>query len=138
MFAAKMIELDEKLRRLHDQIEDGETSNLTTLSGELHALTEEYNLEQSAIRYRLQECKVPKIQALISMYNDVQKQMHDAAENDPNATWNENAENTALLAEYALDFAILSADRALLLSLKAIKEQKESASKEQVIIQQPK
>ena len=40
---------------------------------------------------------------------------------------NENAENTALLAEYALDFAILAADRALLLSLKAIQEQTEAA-----------
>ena len=51
---------------------------------------------------------------------------HNAAESDPEATWNENAENTALLAEYALDFAILAADRALLLSLKAIQEQKEA------------
>lgn len=70
---------------------------------------------------------MPKIQALISMYNDVQERMHNAAESDPEATWNENAENTALLAEYALDFAILAADRALLLSLKAIQEQKEAS-----------
>ena len=119
MFAAKMIELDEKLRHLHERIDDGEHEDITALMCELNALTEEYNLEQDAIRYRLKECKVPKIQALISMYND--------AESDPEATWNENAENTALLAEYALDFAILAADRALLLSLKAIQEQKEAS-----------
>ena len=127
MFAAKMIELDEKIRHLHERIDDGEHENLTALMGELNALTEEYKLEQDAIRYRLEECKVPKIQALISMYNDVQERMHNAAESDPNVTWNENAENTALLAEYALDFAILAADRALLLSLKAIQEQKEAS-----------
>ena len=109
MFAAKMIELDEKLRHLHERIDDGEHEDITALMGELNALTEEYNLEQDAIRYRLKECKVPKIQALISMYNDVQERMHNAAESDPEATWNENAENTALLAEYALDFAILAA-----------------------------
>ena len=114
MFAAKMIELDEKLRHLHERIDDGEHEDITALMGELNALTEEYNLEQDAIRYRLKECKVPKIQALISMYNDVQERMH-------------NAENTALLAEYALDFAILAADRALLLSLKAIQEKKEAS-----------
>ena len=50
---------------------------------ELNALTEEYNLEQDAIRYRLKECKVPKIQALISMYNDVQERMHNAARERP-------------------------------------------------------
>ena len=110
MFAAKMIELDEKMRHLHERIADGEQEDLTSLLSELNALTEEYKLEQDAIRYRLEECKVPKIQALISMYNEVQ-----------------NAENTALLAEYALDFAILAADRALLLSLKAIQEQKEAS-----------
>ena len=124
MFAAKMIELDEKLRHLHERIDDGEHEDITALMCELNALTEEYNLEQDAIRYRLKECKVPKIQALISMYNDVQERMHNAAESDPEATWNENA---ALLAEYALDFAILAADRALLLSLKAIQEQKEAS-----------
>ena len=125
MFAAKMIELDEKLRHLHERIDDGEHEDISALMCELNALTEEYNLEQDAIRYRLKECKVPKIQALISMYNDVQERMHNAAESDPEATWNENAENTALLAEYAL--AILAADRALLLSLKAIQEQKEAS-----------
>ena len=125
MFAAKMIELDEKLRHLHERIDDGEHEDITALMCELNALTEEYNLEQDAIRYRLKECKVPKIQA--RMYNDVQERMHNAAESDPEATWNENAENTALLAEYALDFAILAADRALLLSLKAIQEQKEAS-----------
>ena len=115
MFAAKMIELDEKLRHLHERIDDGEHEDITALMCELNALTEEYNLEQDAI------------QALISIYNDVQERMHNAAESDPEATWNENAENTALLAEYALDFAILAADRALLLSLKAIQEQKEAS-----------
>ena len=99
MFAAKMIELDEKLRHLHERIDDGEHEDISALMCELNALTEEYNLEQDAIRYRLKECKVPKIQALISMYNDVQERMHNAAESDPEATWNENAENTALLAE---------------------------------------
>ena len=67
MFAAKMIELDEKLRHLHERIDDGEHEDITALMGELNALTEEYNLEQDAIRYRLKECKVPKIQALISI-----------------------------------------------------------------------
>lgn len=127
MFAAKMIELDEKMRHLHERIADGEQEDLTSLLSELNALTEEYKLEQDAIRYRLEECKVPKIQALISMYNEVQKRMQGAAESDPDATWNENVENTALLAEYALDFAILAADRALLLSLKAIQGQKEAS-----------
>ena len=75
MFAAKMIELDEKLRHLHERIDDGEHEDITALMCELNALTEEYNLEQDAIRYRLKECKVPKIQALISMYNDVQERM---------------------------------------------------------------
>ena len=100
MFAAKMIELDEKLRHLHERIDDGEHEDITALMCEFNALTEEY---------------------------DVQERMHNAAESDPEATWNENAENTALLAEYALDFAILAADRALLLSLKAIQEQKEAS-----------
>ena len=53
MFAAKMIELDEKLRHLHERIDDGEHEDITALMGELNALTEEYNLEQDAIRYRL-------------------------------------------------------------------------------------
>ena len=82
MFAAKMIELDEKLRHLHERIDDGEHEDISALMCELNALTEEYNLEQDAIRYRLKECKVPKIQALISMYNDVQERMHNAAESD--------------------------------------------------------
>ena len=46
MFAAKMIELDEKLRHLHERIDDGEHEDITALMGELNALTEEYNLEQ--------------------------------------------------------------------------------------------
>ena len=42
MFAAKMIELDEKLRHLHERIDDGEHEDITALMGELNALTEEY------------------------------------------------------------------------------------------------
>ena len=53
MFAAKMIELDEKLRHLHERIDDGEHEDISALMCELNALTEEYNLEQDAIRYRL-------------------------------------------------------------------------------------
>ena len=83
MFAAKMIELDEKLRHLHERIDDGEHEDITALMCELNALTEEYNLEQDAIRYRLKECKVPKIQALISMYNDVQERMHNGRRERP-------------------------------------------------------
>lgn len=83
MFAAKMIELDEKLRHLHERIDDGEHEDIIALMGELNALTEEYNLEQDAIRYRLKECKVPKIQALISMYNDVQERMHNVCRERP-------------------------------------------------------
>ena len=42
MFAAKMIELDEKLRHLHERIDDGEHEDITALMCELNALTEEY------------------------------------------------------------------------------------------------
>ena len=41
MFAAKMIELDEKLRHLHERIDDGEHEDITALRCELNALTEE-------------------------------------------------------------------------------------------------
>ena len=37
-----MIELDEKLRHLHERIDDGEHEDITALMGELNALTEEY------------------------------------------------------------------------------------------------
>ena len=107
MFAAKMIELDEKLRHLHERIDDGEHEDISALMCELNALTEEYNLEQDAIRYRLKECKVPKIQALISMYNDVQERMHNAAESDPEATWKmlktlRCLRNTRLILQFSL------------------------------------
>ena len=105
MFAAKMIELDEKLRHLHERIDDGEHEDITALMCELNALTEEYNLEQDAIRYRLNECKVPKIQALISMYNDVQERMHNAAESDPEVKMLKTLRclrNTRLILQFSL------------------------------------
>ena len=104
----KMIELDEKLRHLHERIDDGEHEDITALMCELNALTEEYNLEQDAIRYRLKECKVPKIQALISMYNDVQERMHKCRRERPEATWNEMLKtlrclrNTRLILQFSL------------------------------------
>ena len=53
MFAAKMIELDEKLRHLHERIDDGEHEDITALMCELNA-TDRKNIIWSriAIRYR--------------------------------------------------------------------------------------
>ena len=56
----KIETLTKNSSHLHERIDDGEHEDITALMGELNALTEEYNLEQDAIRYRLKECKVPK------------------------------------------------------------------------------
>lgn len=130
MFAAKMIELDEKIRQLHERIDYGENTGTAQLNEEISSLWQEYQLEKDAIRYRLSESKSPKIQSLLSAYDEMQKTIHEAASSDPSSSANENAEVLALLAEYALDFAILSADRALLLALRAIHEQRQGGKEE--------
>ncbi len=123
--SAKLSELDSKLARLHGQINGFDGVSSERLKEEISLLSEDIrehrNLVQNSldhIRIDLSEEVKRDLSSLVHCTDDIIQKVHEEffQETDPEA----RAEKQALLAEYALDVAIISAESALLASLEAM------------------
>lgn len=123
VLSAKLSQLDDRFSRLHSRIQVSQTASRTRLCGEIKTLQKEYTQAEWALRRKLQMSKSGLVSVLFEEYQDIEDSIL-AAESRLKARTSGSSDTAAeaklLLAEYALDFVLQAADRALLLALDAI------------------
>ena len=128
ILTVKLCELEDQLVRLSSRIHLSETAGQDQLRQEIRALSKECAETELTLRKKLQLSKAKVVAALANTYGEIEQiiekakaalEEQAAGRNDADAS----AEEKILLAEYALDFAVQAANRALLLSMEAIDAQ---------------
>ena len=128
ILAVKVCELEDELPRLSSRIHLSEAAGHPQLQREIQALRLECSETELTLRTKLQRSRAEIVSVLADSYGEVEQilqkaritlQEQAAHRGDPEAA----AEEKILLAEYALDFALQAANRALLLAMEAIDTQ---------------
>lgn len=125
---AKLCELGDSLTRLSSRIHLSETASHHQLRQEIGDLSRECAQMEGALQSRLLHSRAEAVATLAGAYGKIERilqktetdwEQQAAGQADEDAA----AEEKILLAEYALDFALQAANRALLIALKAIDAQ---------------
>lgn len=125
ILSVKLCELDEAIGRMRNRIPLCESARHERLKQELERLEGEWKEKALSLSQKLRFSKSPLTLELFKVYNDIEKRIQ-------HTSFGTNPEDQILLAEYALDFAIQAANRALLLSLKAIDAEMTQQEKEEL------
>ena len=128
ILSVKLCELEEQLARLSSRIHLSETADRQQLQQEIQALCRECAETELTLQTKLQRSKAEIVSILADSYAEVEQSAQKAkAALQEQALCRDDSEDTAevkiLLAEYALDFALQAANRAVLLSMEAIDAQ---------------
>ena len=132
---AKLDELDRQLRKIHRKIQKSGSANPARLRADLEQVRKEYAENEKALRNRLRFSRSGVVTGLSVSYNQVEQIIRET-KNKMEMPGGQEAEKEEkiLLAEYALDFAMQAAERALLLSLEAMEaETKQQENKEETM-----
>lgn len=129
-FAAKLYELDERISALHSRIQVSENSDPKALEEDIQSLEKECETEKQTIRANMRDSRARPAELLLRAYDEIEAIRADTKKEIirtlvAGEEGEISAENLAYLAEYMLDFAVLAANDALLVSMKAIQAQKE-------------
>ena len=128
ILSVKLCELEDQLSKLDIRIHLSEIAGHMQLQQEIKALTNECTETELTLQRKLQMSRAGIVADLADTYREIEQIIHAnrlkhqeqiAGKNDPDTA----AEEKILLAEYALDFAVLAANRALLLSMEAVDAQ---------------
>ena len=141
ILSVKMYELDKKLELAHSRIQVAESMDEEQLHQQIEDLRQECQESRITLQNRLHHSKTECVMKLADVYDQVEAAVGKvlAAENinlkDPEQpTISESllpgAEEKILTAEYALDFAMQAANRAILVALEAIEAQRQEEKKE--------
>lgn len=129
ILSAKLNELDREFERLRSRIHLGEEEDRGRIERELILLRRECTRNEQELRSRMALSRAQTVGRISRVYSRVEQVIKEAklevsgnknAEEWLNAL---SAEEKALLAEYALDFAMQAANRALLVAMEAIEGQ---------------
>ena len=128
ILSVKLCELEEQLSRLSSRIHLSETAGRGQLRQEIRALSKECAETERTLREKLRLSRAEVVAPLARTYGEVEELIRKTkSELETRAAGREGGEAAAeekiLLAEYALDFAVEAANRALLLSMEAIDAQ---------------
>lgn len=128
ILTVKLCELEEQFARLSSRIHRSEQADRDALRQEILALSEECAKTERTLREKLQLSRAEVVATLAASYEEIEEIIRQTtAALAKQAAGREDAdfesEEKILLAEYALDFAVQAANRALLLSLEAIDAQ---------------
>lgn len=131
----KLHELDQRIGRLHSRIQLSENAHPDQLSREIEILRKECAVNELALRNKLRFSRaaaVTEISAAYTKVEQVMKRVKTELGGGGTQEWRQavTAEENILLAEYALDFAVQTAEYALLISLEAIEAQITEQEKE--------
>lgn len=128
ILSVKLCELDTAVARLHSRIQLSEAAPPGQLRQEIELLQQECAASAMAMGQNLACSRAPLARALAQTYGEMEQSLGNARDRLHRQTAAETgtdaAESKLLLAEYALDFAIQAANRALLLSMQAIDAQR--------------
>ena len=129
---AKLDELDRQLRKIHRKIQKSGSANPARLRADLEQVRKEYAENEKALRNRLRFSRSGVVTGLSVSYNQVEQIIRET-KNKMEMPGGQEAEKEEkiLLAEYALDFAMQAAERALLLSLEAMETQTKQQEKKE-------
>ena len=131
--SAKLEELDRAIERMHLQIAGGETLAPPQLRAEIAALRAECAAEEERVRTSLQCSRAQTAKTLLRAYEAAAQVLQSAAASLGTLPADEAAaERRSLAAEYSLDFALLAAHRALLVSWEAIAAQREQREEKEI------
>ena len=138
ILSVKLYELDDKIGRMHSRIQAVERAENNQLKQEMEALERECAATDRSLREKLRFSKASSLSTLLKAYGtieqaiqEIRQEQKSREESDKNElSW---SEEEILLAEYALDFAIQAANRALLLSMKAIDAQRKQQEERDVL-----
>ena len=138
ILSVKLYELDDKIGRMHSRIQAVERAENNQLKQEMEALERECAATDRSLRKKLRFSKASSLSTLLKAYGTIEQAIQEIRqkqksreESDKNEfSW---SEEKILLAEYALDFAIQAANRALLLSMKAIDAQRKQQEERDVL-----
>ena len=128
IFAVKLHELDEKIRKMHSRIHLCESVQYKKLTDEIKALRQECEETERMLSRELKfSCAKPvaKIfEAYTDIWNIIKKTKEELFTQTPASEELANcADEKILMAEYVLDFAVQGANYALLVSMEAIDAQ---------------
>lgn len=135
IFDVKLCELDERIAKLHGRILSAEHSKHSQIRQEIQKLRRECAEMAASLGSRLKFSKANDLVLLSRAYGEIEgviQRMEEDCQEEPADGGKDGclAERKILFAEYALDFAIQAADRALLLSMEAIDAQMTQQEKE--------
>ena len=129
---AKLDELDRQLRKIQRKIQKSGSANPARLRADLEQVRKEYAENEKALRNRLRFSRSGVVTGLSVSYNQVEQIIRETKNKmEMPGGQEEKKEEKILLAEYALDFAMQAAERALLLSLEAMEAQTKQQEKKE-------
>ena len=128
ILAVKLCELDRKVGELHGRIQQSETTTQQQLRQEIQDLRAECKSSDQMLRNNLKFSRAKKVRKLADAYAEVMQIVRETKDSLKYPDWDTfqkeaSAEEKILMAEYALDFAMQTADHALLISMEAIDAQ---------------
>ena len=135
ILSVKLCELEEQLSRLSGRIHLSETAGRGQLRQEIRALSKECAETEWTLREKLRLSRAEVVAPLARTYGEVEQLLQKTKAELETLTAGRGggeaaAEEKILLAEYALDFAVAAANRALLLSMEAIDAQRTGLEQE--------
>lgn len=124
----KLRELEDQFSQLSNRIYSSQTAGHEQIQQDIAALSQEWIQASADLRQSLQQTRAQIASVLANTYAEVEQAIQRAdrtlqghAHTPDNS--DASSEEKILVAEYSLDFALLAANRALLLSLQAIDAQ---------------
>ena len=139
ILSVKMYELDKKLELAHSRIQLAESMDVERLHQQIQDLRQECQESRITLENRLRHSKTDCVMKLAGIYDQVEAAVGKVLEAENINLKDEEpvfgnvlpgAEEKILTAEYALDFAMQAANRALLVSLEAMEAQRMEEKKE--------
>lgn len=136
ILSVKLRELDNTMDRLRSRIRLSQTADSGQRQAELEAVRREYAQRDEALRRQMQFSRSGFVRSLTDAWDELEDTAKRAcgrfsAAQSPAEEAHPTPEESIVLAEYALDFAMQAANRALALSLEAMNRQPEPSEREE-------
>ncbi len=132
ILSVKMYELDKKMQQVHSRIQLAETMDVEKLRQQIGQIRQECEESQIILRNQLLHSRTRCVMKLAEVYDEIENAVGRVLEAEnmdvEKGKMLSGTEEKILTAEYALDFAMQAANRALLISLEAIAAQHQEDS----------
>lgn len=140
IFAYKLYELEEQYGKLQCRIRACEQGDKKKIRSELQKVRDEYEENNQLLQEKVRACRSPAVsklsQAQIEYRERTEELMEEQLANDVHSGGSspeeDKAEAELLFAEYAMDFATLSMQQALIAAMSALEIQSDRDGEKQV------